>query len=382
MFFTQKFNDTAVYLDNAASSPLLEDLRNQLSDIWAYAYINPSSGHKHGQLLKRELDSAKAQFLDTLQFNDAELIWTSGGTESNNIAIKGLNCKKILSTKIDHPSIIKSVEDVAADCVFVNVLANGQLDLVDLEQKLDNTVDLLTVGLVNGETGNIQNLLDIRRLLDSKAPNCHFHVDAVQALTKTPIPWNEAKIDLCSFSAHKVHGPGAVGALVFRPSLEIDPLFSGGGQQNNIRSGSFDPAGILAFSYAVQSLMGNDQFIANARELNAALRERLADLKDSQGAPLKLVMISEPSASPFILAFSLPGFQAAVLMRILGESGVMISAGSACSAGSKAPSASLTAMGYSAEVAFGTLRASFGIQNSHADIERFIDALQAAVLAY
>ena len=385
-------SEPVVYLDNAASTPLHPGLLASLGAVWRGGYVNPSSGHAAGHALRRNLSRLTAEFLETLGAGEDRVIWTSGGTEANNLAIFGSlplggNALgfQVLSSAAEHPSIHAPLEHLAENGALIShtpVKSDGALDLERFATELRPETRLVSLSFVQNETGVIQDLPVIRRLIDQYAPQARFHVDGVQALGKIPIPWQEARIDLLSFSSHKVHGPGGLGGLVVRGGLELQPIIFGGGQQHNLRSGSLDGAGIAGFCLALRLLREEGDLFDRVSGLNRQLRAGLARLTGREGRPVKLKLISPASASPFILNFSLPGYEGAVLMRVLGENGVMVSTGSACSAETNSPSKVLTAMGCSRREAFGALRVSFGHQNTAADAETFLAELQQAILDY
>lgn len=383
---------SCTYLDNAASSPLLPELADAFASIHAACFANPSADHKLGYETARLLDRQAGDLLHLLNIpaDEAEVIWTSGGTEANNLAIRGTveqpDAFHAITSATEHASVARTFQALAeqgARIAQVPVQADGSLRLDWLQEILGPETDLVSVCLVQNETGARQDLSAVRQLMRELAPQARLHTDAVQACCKVPIPWREAALDFVSLSAHKVHGPGGVGALVVRRGVELVPLVHGGGQQRNRRSGSLDAMGICGLVEAVRHLDAQqDEVQQRVQDLHQRLWDGLAELRDRRGKPLTVEQISPSDGSPFILAFSLPGYQGAVVARILGEAGVIVGRGSACAAESKKPSAVLAAMGLSGDVAFGTLRVSFGAQNTDADVDHFLAALQEAVHSY
>ncbi len=375
-----------VYLDNAASTPPHPALCDELADIWRTAYANASAAHSLARDLRQRLEQATAEVKAALDAADHDLIWTSGGTEANNLAIFGslpagsqLGCH-LITTETEHPSVLTPMKHLEHRGIAVSRLpvdTSGAVDLDRLRAELQESTVLVSIGLVQGETGAVQDLPVVRRVLDKHGPaDVRLHVDAVQGVGKIPIPWAEARIDLLSMGGHKFHGPGGVGALLVRRGLDVLTQMHGGGQQDNRRSGSLDSAGILAFSRALQLITGDPKLSTRIQGLNRQLRQGLQEL------PVSVQINSPATASPYILNFSLPGYQGAILMRMLAEKGVIVATGSACSADTGEPSRILTAMGLTRKVAFGALRVSFGIQNTPADVDRLLTALREALADY
>ena len=384
------YNNNFIYLDNAASTPLLPVLKEEMNKWHHLAYVNPSSGHKLGRQMMKFIKQCEVDFLKACKIVDAELIWTSGGTEANNLAIFGsldlpkIEGKSVLCSTTEHASVNSCFDDLGrrgANVSKVKVDENGLLDHRDLAEKLSSDTIFVSISYVQSETGAIQDLTAIRETLDQLAPEAIFHVDAVQALAKFDIPWSQAGIDLLSVSGHKMHGPGSIGALIRRQSFELKPVMLGGGQQNGLRSGSLDPLLIAGFTRSLLE-QDNNLFRETACQLKTVLLDGIRKLTDNHGNPVRIKVISGETASPYIVSISLPDYQGAVLMRFLAEEGIMVGTGSACSANSSGPSKTLMAMGLSKEEAFGALRISFGQQNTVKDVESFISVLQGVLKNY
>ena len=345
------------YLDNAASTPPHPELIADFAESAAF-FANPAAAHAYDH--RRELGRCERELLRALRIpqEEARVIWTSGGTEANNLALIGSHPKRMATSATEHPSVLEPAKRLAATILPVN--REGRLSHVI-------PVDLLSICHVHNETGVIQDIASIREL----APNARLHVDATQSAAKLPIPWREARIDLLTLSGHKLHGFGGIGALIVRKGVRLQAQLLGGGQQDNLRSGSLDICGIRNFARAATLTAA-----AEAPTLLSDLRNQLGTL----GTELRLN--SPEDGSPYILNFSLPGYEGAVLVRMLAELGVMVGTGSACSAEAKAPNRTLMAMGRNRAEAFGALRVSIGQQNSAADIESFVAALQEVLRDY
>jgi cysteine desulfurase len=385
-----------IYFDNAASTPLFPHIAEQYAQIYKSNYANPSAAHDMGLETRERVNQANRDLLEvlTIPHQSARVIWTSGGTEANNLAIFGysgnytdLGKFSAVCSEVDHDSTYKPfirLQQSGARVSYARVDKYGRIDFEHLCECLDMNTKLISICHVQSETGEVQDLTKVRKIIDEQSPKAKLHVDAVQAFGKVEIPWDAVKIDLLTLSGHKIHGPGGTGALVLRDNgTKLHPLVEGGGQQHNIRSGSMHAAGIIGFTMAAVRLASiNETLTARITAMNDEARRKLADLKDNKGHHLEVLLNSSISASPFILNFSLSGYEGAVLMRMLGERGIIVGTGSACTAESRLPSRILTSMGLSKKAAFGALRLSFGIQNNIAEINAFISEFQDILLHY
>lgn len=381
----------SIYLDNAASTPPYEELAAEMPKLAGH-FANPGAAHATATRLRRRLDAAADEWLETLGAdpNTTDVVWTSGGTEANNLAIlgtrpaAGADARVISAT--EHPSVDAPCHALAkrgARITSVPVDGRGALDADALAEALTPETALVSICMVQNETGAVQDLNAIRRLIDEHAPRALLHLDAVQAVGKLPIPWRAARPDLVAIAGHKLHGPSGVGCLVVRRGVPLQPLILGGGQQRGLRSGSLDAPGILAFTRAGHRACTEQQpLYATALGLRGRLRQGLGDLTGRDGDPLAVRWLSPPDGSPFICTFALPGYQGAILARALGERGICVGTGSACASESRLPSRILTAMGVPKEVAFGAIRVSFGYHNTATDIDGLLQALQHVLAEY
>jgi cysteine desulfurase len=345
------------YLDNAASTPPHPELIAGFAESAAF-FANPAAAHAYD--LRKELGRCERELLAALRIpqDEARVIWTSGGTEANNLAIFGSRPTSVATVATEHPSVLEPAKRLGATVLPV-----------DNEGRLSKVVaaDLISVCHVHNETGVVQDLASVR----AEAPASRLHVDATQSAAKLRIPWREARIDLLTCSGHKLHGFGSIGALIVRKGLSLVPQLLGGGQQDTLRSGSIDVCAVRNFARAATLTAA-----AEPPTLLCELRNRLDEL----GVPLR---INSPNdASPYILNFSLPGHEGAVLVRMLAELGVRVGTGSACSAEAKAPNRTLSAMGRNRAEAFGALRVSIGLRNTTQDIHAFLAALQNVLADY
>ena len=377
-----------VYLDNAASTMPSPAVLQEWSRVSMDDCVNPSSPHRLSYELQRQLTTAAAGLATLVTDRDdaeVQVIWTSGGTEANNLAVLGFagarsGPLRIVSTRTEHASVLAPLEQLqgqGAELQLADVHGSGRLDLDHLAACLDGGADLVSICHVQNETGAIQDLTAVRELIDRHAPGACLQVDAMQSFGKSDINWQAARIDMLSLSGHKIHGPGGQGALIVRDGVELRPILFGGGQQDNLRSGSLDGVGIRLLCLAASQIIATrPQAQASVADLNKRLRSGLEELTAA------VRFISSEDGSPYILSFTLPGYQGAVLARMLTERGIHIGTGSACAAESKTPSRVLTAMGLTSDEAYGALRVSFCPENSETDVDDLLDSLTAVLAEY
>ena len=386
-----------VYLDNAAGTAVFPEVSSEYKKIVDKYYPNPSANHKAGYQVRKKIEQSQDLLLRTLGIKDfeARVIWNSGGTEANNLAILGFfrafsgpSKFSIVSSPTEHASVyapIKRLEkEQKANVSWVTLDRKGRIDLEHFSDLLNEHTNLVSLCQIQNETGTVLNLERIREIMDKKSPRAKLHVDASQAFGKTIIPWELARIDLLTLSSHKMHGPCGLGSLVVRHlGNQLKPMIEGGGQQNNIRSGTLNAPGIISFSLAINKILPIRQEIGQSIfDMNQKIRRSLVLLKDKNGSKTKVQINSPEDASPYILNFSLLDYQGAVIMRMLGEHDVIVGVGSACSAESKSPSRVLKSMGFSDKVAYGSIRVSFSILNHPDDIDVFISKLQSVISEY
>jgi cysteine desulfurase len=312
------------YLDNAATTPLLPSALEAGKPFLGEQFGNPSSLHPLGVEAHRAIKQAREQLAVELGVPRQAVTFTSGGTESDNWALRAifasdrLKGDRLFISAIEHPAVretARALEREGARVEVIPVNRDGAVDLAGLEASLDKDVRMVSCMAVNNEIGTAQPLVEIGRLLQQKAPKAVFHVDAVQAFTKQPIPWREAGAALLSLSAHKMHGPKGVGALVRCKPLSLEPLLQGGGQEDGLRSGTENPFSIVAFAHAAREVA------AVHREQRAARagyhRRWLAFLAEF---PALRVFASERS-TPFVISFSRPPIPGEVTLHHLEQEG-------------------------------------------------------------
>ncbi|MCL6453095.1 MAG: cysteine desulfurase [Alicyclobacillus sp.] len=351
-----------VYLDNAATAPILPEVREAVVrslDI----YGNPSSLHAKGVEAERLLSEARRAILTCLGRPRARIVFTGGGTEANNLAIFGVvrryhnRGRHLVTTRIEHPSVLEAYRALEREGWRVTYVApqpDGHVRVEDVLDAVTADTVLVSVMHVNNETGAVADVGEIgRRLRDF--PKTLFHVDGIQAFGKLPNGLADVPVDLYTISGHKLGAPKGVGALVMREGLEIHPLLYGGGQEYGLRSGTENLLGIVALAESATAAYRDiEHDFAEAHRKRALLVERLQQIPGA-------VVHAPPVVSPYIVSVSFPGLKGEVLVHALEAEGVYVSTGSACSTkgGHSKASHVLEAMGCAPEMVTGTLRLSF-----------------------
>ncbi|MDX9982135.1 MAG: aminotransferase class V-fold PLP-dependent enzyme [Lentisphaeria bacterium] len=362
-----------VYLDHAAATPVRPELLANHAALCARYVANPHGTTRQAEVCRRAVAEAEKRLLDALGIDrrEARVVWTSGGTEADNLACFGPRSAACRVDAGTHAAMLEPCRQLPA-CREIPLAGDGSL-------RLDETdwagAGLVAVCQVNNETGAVHDLAALRAALTACRSRALLAVDSVQALGKVPIPWREARLDLVALSARKIGGPSGVGALIVRNGVVLHPLLFGGGQQNGIRPGTVDVVGVSEFAQAAELAVAEQaEHSARCQSLAALARESLA------GLPVRF--LSPPGGVPHIFAFSLPGYEGAVLMRLLAERDVVVGAGSACHAEAAETSHVLRAMGCDEATARGQLRLSFGPDSRPGDVERFARVLRDILPTY
>lgn len=364
------------YLDNAATTkPCAEAAAAVMSCISAH-YGNPSSLHRKGLEAQHEVEYARNQIAGALGCKAQEIVFTSGATESSNLAIRGAVAaygrkrKKIVASAVEHASVkatLSYLETLGFTVVTVPPAADGEYHTEDFLREIDSSVCLVSMMLVNNETGCIFPVQEVARLLREKNSRALLHCDAVQGFLKVPcdpVGWG---VDLMSLSAHKIGGPKGAGALYTAPALRnLRPLLPGGGQEGGLRSGTEATAQIAGFARAVALRQENlTEKLRHMADIKAYCREKLLSIPG-------VVPVGQGEA-PHILAVSLVGYPSANIVTDLGAKGICISAGSACHRGKA--SHVVSALHLDKKTAAGVIRVSFGPETTRADIDGLYQAL-------
>lgn len=365
------------YLDNSATTPVCPQAAEKAMEMMTVCYGNPSSLHSLGAAAERELNAARQKVARLVGCRPEELIFTSGGTEANNLAVFGGTAAKrragrhIVTTAVEHASVAASVTELERQGCEITRLIPGPEGLTAEQVAAACRPDtvLVSIMMVNNETGA---RFPIERIVPSvrhAAPGALIHCDAVQAAGKLPLNAARLGVDMMTVSSHKIHGPKGAGALFLRKGARILPRSYGGSQENGLRPGTEAVPLLAAFGAAAEALPS----FAEQEALFAALRRRLLDgLAGREG----IVVNSPADGVPYIFNLSVPGVRSETMMHFLAERGVYVSSGSACSKGKKSPV--LTALGFSAPRIDSALRLSFTHTTVPEEIDQFLAALGEA----
>ncbi len=355
-----------VYLDHNATSPLrpaaAAAMRTALDDVG-----NPSSVHSFGQRARRLIDGVRQQIADVLVVSALDVIFTSGGTEANNLAVLGSPVERLLVSAVEHDSVLAAAHAAGRPFDVLPVGRDGRVDLAVLERLLANGTArvLVSVMFANNETGVVQPVAEVARL--ARAAGALFHCDAVQALGRLPMLPALLDADLVTLSAHKIGGPLGVGALVVRGGNTLMPQLHGGGQERFRRAGTQNVPGIAGFGAAIKDALSSAQDVQRV----AMLRDEMEKALSQAGAVL---VGSEAPRLPNTSAIAMPGVKSETQVIALDLDGIAVSAGAACSSGKVTRSHVLDAMQVVDDVALSTIRISLGWSTQQSDIDRVVAA--------
>lgn len=369
-----------IYLDHAASTPIADSVLDEMMPYLKENYGNPSSIHRYGRIATKAIESARKRVAELIGANTNEILFTSGGTESNNTALHGIMNqnpgKQLITSSIEHDAILepcKKLESLGFDVVYLPVDSLGVIDLQKLESTISDKTALVSVMLANNEVGTIEPIHEIAKIC--KQHNVLLHTDAVQAVGKIPINVKELGVDLMSISSHKINGPKGIGALYIRNGVILDPFILGGGQENGMRSGTENVANIVGFGKACQ--IAKEKLQQN----NASLQTLRNHLIERVQKELSHVSVNghREQRLPNNAHFTFLGVNGEDLIIKLDEHGIAASTGSACSVKTQKASHVLLAMGFSHEQITGSLRLSLGVSNTVLEIDQTVDALKNIV---
>ncbi|MBL7100638.1 MAG: cysteine desulfurase NifS [Nanoarchaeota archaeon] len=356
------------YLDNGATTQVAKEVAKAMQIIFTKKFGNPSSLHNFGEVASKELEKAREVIANKINAQPHEIVFTSGGTEADNIAIKGIahmNRDKgdhIITSAIEHPAVLSTCETLEKEgfkVTYLSVDKEGFIDLKKLEDAITPKTILVTVMHANNEIGTIEDIKAVGRICKEK--NIYFHSDAVQSFTKVPIDVKQMNIDLLSLSAHKIHGPKGIGALFIKKGIKMKPLFDGGSQENKRRSGTENMPGIIGFGKAVE--------ISEAEHVKKM--EKLRDRLIGEIEKIPDVILNGPRnkrlANNVNVVFKY--VEGESLLYQLDAKGIAVSTGSACSSQSLSPSHVLIAIGLKPEVAHGSIRFTLSRYTTEEEID-------------
>ena len=373
-----------IYVDNAATTPVSEEVLNEMLPFFTKNYGNPSGLYMLSQESKAAIEFARDKVASVINSKASEIIFTSGGTESNNLALKGF-CKpriendqdEIIISSIEHHAIIHPSEQLANvgyKTIYCNVDDNGQIKVKEFENLISKKTKLVSIIFANNEIGSVQNIKELVEIVRKKenefGKKIIFHTDAVQAIGKIKIDVVDLDLDLLSISWHKFNGPKGVGALYVKEDLFLEPLLDGGGQERQNRSGTENVPSIVGLGKAIEIAENNrENFYSHTDKLRNTLIKKLSEILPD------LVIHSSSSGLPNILNFSIPNIQGEPILISLDFKGIMASSGSACSTASVEPSHVLLAKNVEENLAMGSVRISFGRDNTFEEVEYIANSL-------
>ncbi len=363
------------YLDYNATTPLAGPVRDAMLDCMNGLPGNPSSTHQFGRARRAMIDTAREQVAQLVGAQPSQIIFTSGGTEANNLALHAITAGhkpgRIAISRVEHPSVLEKAQQLAGvgwQVDWLNVDTQCRVTAEALQQAVTTGTRLVSVMMANNETGVIQNIAAIAER--ARAAGAVMHTDAVQAAGKLPVNFADSGVQLMSLSSHKIYGPQGIGALVFDKSLQLTPLQYGGGQERGFRAGTENVAGIVGFGVAAELAL---------QQLDAD-HERLCALRDALESglgryPQVTVFAQQAQRLPNTVQLVVAGIDGETLLMQLDRAGIGVSSGSACSSGSNEPSHVLVAMGVEPSVARGAIRISLGRGTTPQDIETVLDQI-------
>ncbi len=375
------------YLDNAATTKVFSQVKDVMIQVMEEDFGNPSSKHTKGMEAEKYITQAREQIAASLKCQPKEIIFTSGGTESNNMAMIGIAMankragKHIITTRIEHASVHEPfayLEQMGYEATYLPVNSNGHVIPEVLEEAVREETLLVSVMMVNNEMGALEDIKAISDIIKKKNPKTIVHVDAIQAYGKYKIVPKKLGIDLLSVSGHKIHGPKGVGFLYVKEGTKINPILFGGGQQKGMRSGTENVPGIAGLAKAVQMMYEN---YSEKKEHLKGLKEHFIEgISELEGVTINgLEGIDAADTAPHIVSVSFAGIKSEVMLHALAQKGVFVSSGSACSSNHPELSGTLKAIGVEDELLDSTLRYSFSVTTTKEEVDYAI-AVTAQVL--
>ena len=380
------------YLDNAATTRVSGSVKDIMVEALEINYGNPSSMHRKGIEAENYIKEAKEIIAKTIKVDQKEIVFTSGGTESNNFALIGAALanaragKHIITTRFEHPSVhnpLLALEEMGFKISFVSVDRNGLIDMDSLLNEICDETILVSIMHVNNEVGAVQDIASIAKQIKSKKPDIIFHVDAIQGFGKYKIYPKRENIDMMSVSGHKIHGPKGSGFIYIKDKLKIKPIIHGGGQQKGFRSGTENVPAIAGLAQAVKEIYENhEEKVARLYELKKHFIEEVSLIEDTkvnaifeEESELSLEERIKKTA-PHVVSVSFAGVRSEVLLHSLEDQGVYVSAGSACASNHPSLSGTLQAIGIEKALLDSTIRFSFSVNTTMEEIDYALSVLK------
>ena len=371
---------TEIYLDNSATTQCLESVANIVAKVMCEDYGNPSSMHMKGVQAENYVKMAKTVIAKNLKVNEKEIFFTSGGTESDNLAIIGAAMANhragnhLITTCIEHPAVLRTMEYLETQgfqVTYLPVDEFGRIRLQDLENALTPNTILVSIMHTNNEIGSLQPIAEAGSLIKRYNPNIVFHIDAVQGYGKFRIFPKKMGVDMMSVSGHKIHGPKGIGFLYINEKVKIKPISYGGGQQKGMRSGTDNVPGMAGLAKAVEEVYRFlDKDVENLYALKEYFIRGLMQIED-----VKINGYTGFDSAPHIVSVSIRGIRSEVMLHALEDRGIYVSAGSACSSHKATTSATLRAIGVEKDLLDSTIRFSFSIFTTKEEIDYTLKVL-------
>ncbi len=372
------------YLDNSATTRCSERAKDLMVQILMQDFGNPSSLHGMGVTAEEYIKEAKSNIAKTLKAEEKEILFTSGGTESNNMALIGTALANrragnhIITTEIEHASIAAPLEFLKEQGFRITKLSvdkNGHISLEELRDAVGEDTILVSIMMVNNEIGAVEPVAEAAKIIKEKNPNTIFHVDAIQAYGKYRIYPKKLGIDLLSVSGHKIHAPKGTGFLYIRDKVKIKPIIYGGGQQKGMRSGTENVPGVAALGEAATEIYEN--FDEKIERMYALKEHFVEEVTKMEGVTVN--GCTGRDSAPQIVSVSVDGVRSEVMLHTLEEKQIYVSAGSACSSNKPSVSSTLKSIGLPKELLDSTIRFSFCVNTTMEEIDYAIAAMQEAV---
>lgn len=374
-----------IYLDNCATTKIREEVLEKMYESLKHDFANPSSLHDLGINSEKKIKEAREIISKFMDVRPSELYFTSGGTESNNIAIQSVvnkysnRGKHLITTEIEHPSVLnvmKYLETKGYSVTYLKVDGNGLIDLSQLEDSITDETILISIIHVNNEIGSIQDIKKIRQIIDNKNKNTILHLDGIQSFGKIYFNLNDLGVDLFSFSGHKIYGPKGIGGLFIKDSLNLDPITFGGGQESGMRSGTENLTGIIGIGEAIRLIDKNQkadiEYVSSLKKhMVEKIKENIEDIKIN--SPL------DETGSPYILNVSFKNTRGEVLLHYLEDKKIYISTTSACSSKGTEKSHVLKAIDLEDEYIEGAIRMCFSYDIGREDLDYVVEVLKSSV---
>lgn len=368
-----------VYLDNAATTkPRKEVIENMLKSL-ENQYANPSSLHKKGVEVEKEIKKIRKTVAKALGCNDKEIIFTSSGTEANNLAIKGIadaykrSGNHIITSKIEHKSVLNTfeqLEEKGFEVTYLDVDSKGFISIDELKKSIKDNTILVSIMHVNNEVGSIQPIKEMSKVIKNINSKILFHVDGIQSFGKIKINLKDIQIDSFSISGHKIHGPKGIGALYIKKGTKINPLLSGGSQEMGIRSGTENVPGIYGLGEAVR--LSTEEINNNIENLKK-LRDYFIDSFEKNVEGGHITSEKSDMFAPHIINVAFPGVRSEIMLHSLEQDGIYVSSGSACSSKRKGFSHVLEAINMKDDLIDSSLRFSLSYINTKDEIDYAIE---------